>query len=171
MRDIEDEDVNAMFAMDSDAEVHTFLGNKPIATIAEAQKYIDSVKQQYQENGIGRWAVVEKESGEFIGWSGFRLITDVVNGKTQYYDLGYRLLKNHWGKGYASEIALASLNHGFKELGLDEIVGIADVAHIASNHILQKVGLHRVNEFMYEGIRHHFYILTKKEWENRKNGL
>ena len=171
MRDIMDEDVNSMFAMDSDAEVHTFLGKKPIATVAEAQKYIESVKQQCLEYGIGRWAVVEKESGQFIGWSGFRLITDVVNGKTQYYDLGYRFLKKHWGKGYASESAIASLNHGFTELGFDEIVGIAEVAHTASNTILKKVGLIIRNEFMYEGMMHNFYMLTKTEWENEKSGL
>src|SRR5690606_20268462 len=60
MRDLMDEDVQGMFAMDSDAEVHTFLGKKPIKTLEEAQKYIDAIKRQYIENGISRWAVVEK---------------------------------------------------------------------------------------------------------------
>lgn len=168
MRDIMDEDVQGMFAMDSDAEVHTFLGNKPISTLEEAKKMIDSIKQQYIDYGIGRWAVVEKESGEFIGWSGFRLITDVVNGRTQYYDLGYRLLKKSWGKGYASETAFASLNHGFAELNFKEIVGIADVANTASNAILKKVGLIKQNEFTYEGTLHNFYSLTRAEWEKRE---
>lgn len=168
MRDLMDEDVNGMFAMDSDAEVHTFLGNKPISTLEEAKKMIDSIKQQYLENGIGRWAVVEKESGEFIGWSGFRLITDVVNGRTQYYDLGYRFIKKYWGKGYASETAIASLNHGFTALGFNEIVGIADVAHSASNNILRKVGLIKRNEFVYDGTLHNFYSLSKTEWEISK---
>jgi ribosomal-protein-alanine N-acetyltransferase len=167
MRDMIDEDVRGMFAMDSDAEVHTFLGNKPISTIEEAEKMIASIKQQYIENGIGRWAVIEKDSGEFIGWSGFRLITDVVNGKTQYYDLGYRFLKKHWGKGYASETAIASLKHGFTTLDFKEIVGIADVAHTASNTILKKVGLRKQNEFTYDGTLHNFYSLSKKEWLER----
>lgn len=165
MRDLIDEDAQGMFTMDSDAEVHAFLGNKPIATIEEAQNIINNIKQQYIDNGIGRWAAVEKESGEFIGWSGFRLITDTVNGKTNYYDLGYRFLKKYWGKGYASETAFASLNHGFKALGFKEIVGIADVAHTASNTILKKVGLIKQNEFIYDGTLHNFYSLTKKEWQ------
>ena len=92
MRDIMDSDVQGMFAMDSDPDVHVFLGNKPISTMEEATKIINNIQQQYRDNGIGRWAVVEKESGAFIGWSGFRLITDVVNDKTNYYDLGYRFL-------------------------------------------------------------------------------
>lgn len=165
MRDMMEEDVQGMFAMDSDAEVHKFLGNKPISTLEEAQKMIASIKQQYIDNGIGRWAVVEKESGDFIGWSGFRLITDVVNERTQYYDLGYRFLKKYWGKGYASETAFASLNHGFTELNLKEIVGIADVAHTASNVILKKVGLIKRNEFIYDGTLHNFYSLSKQEWK------
>ncbi|MCZ4318832.1 GNAT family N-acetyltransferase [Aequorivita viscosa] len=141
LRDMIDEDVNGMFAMDSDAEVHKFLGNKPIDTLEEAKNTIDYIKQQYIDNGIGRWAVVEKVSGAFVGWCGFKLITNVINGRTNYYDLGYRFLKKHWGKGYASETAFASLNHGFHELNFTEIVGIADVSHTASNAILQKVGL------------------------------
>ena len=164
MRNMMDEDVDDLFAMDSDAEVHKHLGNKPIATLAEAQKYIDFIKQQYKDHGIGRWAVVEKESGNFIGWSGFKYVTDTINGKKNYYDLGYRFIKKYWGKGYASETAIASLNYGFKELNFEEIVGIADVEHTASNTILQKVGLLKRNEFIYDGTLHNFYSLSQKEW-------
>lgn len=166
MRDLMDEDVSGMFEMDSDAEVHKYLGNKPIATIAQAQKYIDSIKQQYIENGIGRWAVVEKENGNFIGWSGFKFITDEIGGRSNFYDLGYRFIKKYWGKGYATEIAVASLNYGFTKLGYNEICAMADVGHIASNAILKKIGLVKQNEFTYDGTLHNFYSLTKSEWKN-----
>jgi ribosomal-protein-alanine N-acetyltransferase len=168
MRDLMDEDVQGMFAMDSDAEVHAFLGNKPISTLEEAKKYIDSIKQQYLQYGIGRWAVVEKKSGEFIGWSGFRFMTDVVDVRSNFYDLGYRFLKKYWGKGYATETALASLNHGFSKLGYEEICGMADVDHIASNTVLKKVGLIKRNEFTYDGTLHNFYSLRKNEWLKAK---
>lgn len=168
MRDLMDEDVHGMFAMDSDAEVHAFLGNKPISTLEEAQKMIDSIKQQYVQNGIGRWAVVEKESGAFIGWSGFKLITDVIGGRSNFYDLGYRFIKQYWGKGYATETAVASLNHGFSKLDYEEICGMADVDHIASNAILQKIGLMKRNEFTYDGTLHNFYSLNKVAWKTLK---
>ncbi|CAM3307305.1 GNAT family N-acetyltransferase [Aequorivita lipolytica] len=171
MRDLTDEDAHEMFAMDSDAGVHAFLGNKPISTLDEAKKMIASIKQQYIDNGIGRWAVVEKDSGDFIGWSGFKLITDVINGRTQYYDLGYRFIKKYWGKGYATETAIASLNHGFTELNFHEIIGIADAEHTASNTILKKVGLIKQNEFIYDGTLHNFYSLHKTEWEKYKIDL
>lgn len=164
MRDLMDEDVHGMFAMDSDAEVHKYLGNKPIATLAEAQYYIDFIKQQYLDYGIGRWAVVDKESGAFVGWSGFKFITDVVNGRTKYYDLGYRFIKKYWGKGYATETAMASLHYGFSKLDYDEIIGIADVANMASNSVLKKIGLIKRDEFIYDETLVNFYSLSKKEW-------
>ena len=167
MRDLTEEDAEGMFEMDSDPEVHTFLGKKPITTLEEAKNAIAFIKNQYIENGIGRWAVVEKEGGEFIGWSGFKFITDVMNERTGFYDLGYRFLKKHWGKGYASETAIASLNHGFTVLDYEEIAGIADVEHTASNAILKKVGLIKRNEFIYDGTLHNFYSLTKEEFNCR----
>ncbi len=168
MRDLTSEDALNMFIMDSDADVHKFLGNKPVATLRETREIIQNIQKQYTENGIGRWAVVEKASGEFVGWSGFKLVTNVVNEKTGYYDLGYRFMKKHWGKGFASETAIAALNHGFRKLNYSEIVGIADVAHIASNKILQKIGLIKRNEFFYDGSLHNFYSLTREEWEALK---
>ncbi|WP_310992789.1 GNAT family N-acetyltransferase [Aequorivita marina] len=164
MRDLMQEDAEAMFEMDSDADVHTYLGNNPIASLDEAKGYIAAVQKQYKEHGIGRWAVVEKESGDFVGWSGFKLITEVVNGRTGYYDLGYRFLKKRWGRGYASETAIASLNYGFNKLNFNEVVGIADVEHTASNRILKKVGLLKRNTFEYDGTLHNFYSLTKEEY-------
>src|SRR5690554_8098864 len=106
MRDLTSEDAPNMFVMDSDAEVHAFLGNKPVVTIEETREIIKTIQKQYLENGIGRWAVQEKESGEFVGLSGFRLITDVVNERTGYYDLGYCFMIKHWGTGFASETAI-----------------------------------------------------------------
>ncbi len=164
LRDLMDEDVQGMFAMDSDAEVHKYLGKKPISTLEEAQKYIDTIKEQYVKNGIGRWAVVEKESGKFIGWSGFKLVTDEMGGRSKFYDLGYRFIKQYWGKGYASETAIASLNHGFTKLNYDEICGMAEVDHIISNAILIKVGLVKRYEFTHDGVLLNFYSLSKKEW-------
>lgn len=168
MRDITLDDAQNMFIMDSDVEVHKFLGNKPVVTIEETREIIKTIQKQYLENGIGRWAVQEKESGEFVGWSGFRLITDVVNERTGYYDLGYRFMKKHWGKGFASETAIAALNYGFRKLKYSEIVGIADVAHKASNAILKKIGLIKRNEFIYDRTLHNFYSLTREEWEALK---
>ena len=171
MRDLLDKDVDGMFELDSDVDVHAYLGKEPIKTLEEAKKTIDYIRLQYAQNGIGRWAVIDKYNGAFLGWSGFKYITDTINGKTLYYDLGYRFIKRYWGKGYATETALASLQYGFKQLGQEQIYGMADIEHEASNSILQKIGMCKVNEFTFDGILHNFYNISRLDWENRPNAI
>lgn len=91
LRELLETDAEELFKLDSDVAVHRFLGNKPLKHPEEALPVIQLIRQQYVDNKIGRWAVVEKDSGEMIGWSGFKLIRDVVNGHSNYHDLGYRV--------------------------------------------------------------------------------
>ena len=65
---------------------------------------------QYEENGIGRWAVIENKSGELIVWSGIKLIKEETNGYKDFYDLGYRLRPQFWVLGCATESAKAWTN-------------------------------------------------------------
>jgi RimJ/RimL family protein N-acetyltransferase len=62
MRDLLLSDDDGMFELDSDPEVHRFIGNKPVQTIEESRKVIDIIRQQYEDNGIGRLAVIEKSA-------------------------------------------------------------------------------------------------------------
>lgn len=167
MRDLVPEDAQGMFELDSDPEVHAYLGNQPIKTIAQAKEHIDFIRQQYVENGIGRWAVIEKHSGQFMGWSGFKLITDMINERTQYLDLGYRFIRKYWGKGFATESANASLEYGFKQLKQKEICAMADVDHKASNNTLKKIGMKKFNEFNFDNTPHNFYEIKLSDWRNQ----
>lgn len=169
LREILPEDVDGMYALDSDHLVQRYLGNRPIKSKDEAMKVIDHIRKQYVENGIGRWAMVDKQSGDFIGWSGLKLMRELTNNHINYYDLGYRLIRKYWGKGYATESALASLEYGFEKLELQEIFGAAHVDNMASNKILTKLGLERLNSFLYDGALHHWYKFDQKNWEKRKN--
>ncbi|MBT8275171.1 MAG: GNAT family N-acetyltransferase [Bacteroidia bacterium] len=163
LRDMEEYDVEGIFALDSDPDVHEYLGKNPITTMKQAREVIDYVRNQYKKHGIGRWAVIDKKTNDFIGWSGLKFET-TVREEFDYYDLGYRFRKKYWGKGIATETAIASLKYGFEKLKLDEISGAADVDNLASNKILQKVGLKYVETFNYEGIPHHWYTLKRSEW-------
>ncbi len=169
MRDLSEQDALGIFELDAEPEVHTYLGGNPIKTIAEAEKSIAFIRDQYVKNGIGRWAVIEKKSGAFIGWSGFKFMTDRVNNRTQYYDLGYRFIKKYWGKGYATETAVASLDYGFNQLKQEKICAMADVRNLASNRILQKLGMSKFNEFDYENVPHNFYTISKRDWNRSRS--
>ncbi len=151
LREIVDSDVDAMFELDSDPEVHKYLGNKPVKTIEESKKAIYFIRQQYIDRGIGRWAVINKETQEFMGWSGLKLNTEEpMNGYTSYYDVGYRLIKRYWGKGYATESGKAAIHYAFNTMKLKTVYGITEIDNQASHNALIKIGLHYVEDFRYE---------------------
>ncbi len=164
LREIEPEDVEGLFALDSDPEVHRYLGHQTLKTRDEAAAVIRFIRQQYVEHGIGRWAVVERESNNFLGWSGLKLVTEPMNNHTMFYDIGYRIIRNYWGRGYATESAVAALRYGFEEMKLSIIYAAAHGRNEASNHILKKLGLTFVEEFDYHDTRCNWYALERSTW-------
>ena len=170
LREIMPTDIEGMFELDSNPEVHTYLGNKPVKTREETEKVIEFIRAQYVERGIGRWAAIEKSSGDFIGWSGLKLNTgekDSLNGKQDFYDIGYRFIPRYWGKGYATESAIVALDHGFMVMHYETIAGIALIDNVGSNKVLQKIGLHYIEDFDCEGTRASWYELNKEAYEKR----
>ncbi len=152
-----------MFELDSDPEVHRYLG-RMVMSIDESRKTIEAVRKQYGDFGIGRWAMVEKSSGEFMGWTGLKYCTETRNGHVNYYDLGYRLIKRFWGMGYATESAFASLEYGFQTMKLPIIYAMADMDNLASRRVLEKCGLRHIEVYEDEGRPTAWYELTRQDW-------
>jgi ribosomal-protein-alanine N-acetyltransferase len=152
IREVQAEDAEAMFAMDQDAEVHKYLGGKPYTDITQSHDNIAIIRQQYADNGIGRWAVELKESGEFIGWTGFKIMRDQpVNRHVDHYDFGYRHARKFWGQGYAFEAAQAALDYGVRELRIEDVYAMTDVNNAGSRCILEKLGFELKEIFPYDG--------------------
>jgi RimJ/RimL family protein N-acetyltransferase len=149
LRELLPSDADVMFELDSDSAVVQYAGDKPLTHIDQARQRIESVMQEYQDFGIGRWAAVLKETNEFIGWAGLKYIKE-LNGRKENYDLGYRFLKRHWRKGFATESAKALISYGFEEMKLTRISAHVNVDHVASVKILEKCGLKFTNTFMGE---------------------
>lgn len=145
-RELLPSDAEAMFEMDSNPEVHRYLGGNPTQTIEETRRIIEMVRKQYIDNGIGRFAAILKETGEWIGWVGLKLERN-VNGHQTFYDLGYRLRPEFWGRGYATESAKAFVDYGFNILKADKICAYADESNKASRRALEKAGLKYINTF------------------------
>ncbi|MDO3425102.1 GNAT family N-acetyltransferase [Chryseobacterium sp. APV1] len=147
LRKFEETDAERLFLLDSDPEVMKYIGVPPLSDISESENVIKMIQQQYLDNGVGRLAVIEKESGLLIGWSGLKLITQEINGYNNIYDLGYRFIPVYWGKGYALESAKASLDFGFNDLKAETIYAHTHSENEGSNHILRKLGFEKTGEF------------------------
>ncbi len=154
-------DDKGLFELDSDKEVHRFLGNKPTENIEQSRKAIEMIRIQYKTNGFGRWALIEKSTNNFLGWSGLKIMKELTNNHKDYCDIGYRLIRKYWGNGFATESAKASLDYGFEILKLKEIFGSADRNNIASRNVLEKVGLKYIETFDYEGNQTDWFSVSK----------
>lgn len=152
-------DAEAMFELDSNPNVHLYLGNTPVKSIDECLGYIGNIRNQYIKNGIGRFAVVLKETNEVIGWAGIKFITEPENNHVNFYDIGYRFIERHWRKGYGFESAKAWLDYGFNEMKIPIIYASAHIDNSGSNKILQKIGLKLKGKYIDDDLVYNWYEL------------
>lgn len=168
LRELEYTDDQDLFEMDSDPEVHLYIENNPVKSIDEIRKVIEMLKIQYKENGIARWAVVDKLTNECVGWSGLKYFNQPLNNHNNFYDLGYRFKKKHWGKGFATESSSAILDFGFRNFNVEKIFAITDPKNENSKKVLNKLGFEFQETFDYEGDPTDWFELKKVTWENKK---
>lgn len=126
-------DAEAFFLLNNNKEVIQYTGDPSFESVAHAHAFIAGY-HAYQETGMGRWAVVDRETEAFIGFCGLKKHAD---GEV---DLGYRFYKEVWGKGYATESSLACIDYAFTHLGLPSLIGRVAKQNLASIRVLEKCG-------------------------------
>lgn len=110
----------------------------------------------YKSHEFGPWAVVHQ--GQLIGYAG--LDSRVIEGAEQV-QITFRLAESHWGKGFATELAVAIRDYAFNNLGLTALVAIVDPENIASIQTISKIGMQFEKEVIYGGLSLHLYkIIT-----------
>ncbi len=105
-------------------------------SLERAQSVVAYFMSQRQQHGYGPWAVIEQASGALIGQCGLNFLPEL--GEVEVL---YALAKPHWGRGLATEGAHAAARYGFEELGLREIVALAAVDNLASQRVMDKLGM------------------------------
>ena len=165
LRELKSSDAEAFFAMDHNPNVHQYLWNKPVQKIEETIEVITFVRQQYVDNGIGRFAIILKQTNEFIGWAGLKYNTEEVNHKINFYDIGYRLDEKFWGKGYASEASFAWLKYAFETMNIKTIEAAAHAENVASNRILQKMGMQMTEHYLEDEVSWNWYQLENENYK------
>jgi [ribosomal protein S5]-alanine N-acetyltransferase len=161
LREMEQEDAPELFLLDTEEIVLRYLPGVPVPASAEDTKHlITYVQEQYKRNGTGRLSLILKESNELIGWCGIKLVDDhTLNGRTNYYDLGYRLRSVFWGKGYAGEAAVPCIDFAFQQLKLPELHATVMQGNVASSRLLLRKGFVNCGTFTDEGAPWEWYTL------------
>ncbi len=155
-------DAEGLFEMNNDPDVMRYTGDAPFGSLVAAKNFVAQYNP-YETYGYGRWTVLLRETGEFLGWCGLKYLED-----EKETDVGYRFLKKHWGKGYATEAASASLAFGFDKLKLPAIIGRVMPENVASVHVLQKLGFTFWKSDMCNKHPAHFYKMSNHEFWARQ---
>ncbi|MEH7236869.1 GNAT family N-acetyltransferase [Bacillus sp. JJ1562] len=108
---------------------------------SETMDWINWTLKNYDEYGVGLWIVEDKITGEFFGQCG--IVPQEVDGVMEM-EIGYLLVRRAWGKGYATEAALACKNFGFERLRLNRIVSLPDVNNIPSTKVAERIGMKKI---------------------------
>lgn len=101
--------------------------------------------------GWGLWAVEVTDDGRFIGFAGLA-VPSWQSHFTPCVEVGWRLSRESWGKGYATEAGRAAIRHGFGGAGLVEIVSFTSLANTRSIAVMERLGMRRDGEFDHPGI-------------------
>ena len=143
-------DVDALFALDDDPEVMRFLnGGRPASRAAIEARTLPRMRAGFPAYGdaVACWAAQERSTGRFVGW--FALVP-VDPDSPAVADLGYRLRRDAWGRGYATEGAVAVVDKGFRDLGVQTVVADTMTVNARSRRVLEKAGLRFVRPFTAE---------------------
>ena len=137
LRAVRHDDQGNFHRLDRDPRVMRYIGDGSIGTRATVAAAMARTLKSYRiYPGLGRRVAEERAGGRFIGWFSLNYVP-----KTVEVEIGYRVLPDAWGNGYATEGAAALVRYGFDELGLDRIIGLTHPDNAASQRVLQKVGL------------------------------
>ena len=134
------EDVGIFYELGSRPEVIRYAHRTPLQSLEEArERLLAAPLHDYATRGYGRLLIIEKASSLPIGWCGLKYVDELGE-----VDIGYRLLPEFWGKGYALEACRAVLEHGWPHAGLHRIVATCMPENARSLRVLAALG------FVYE---------------------
>jgi [ribosomal protein S5]-alanine N-acetyltransferase len=135
---------------------------------SETIAMIQRIGDHFEKNGFGLYAVEEKKSGAFIGFTGFS-IPSFESFFTPCVEIGWRYQKESWGRGLATEAAQACLQHGFNVLGFQQIFSFTSAINLPSEKVMKRIGMKKTGEFDHPKLdkanrlcRHVLYRIDKR---------
>ncbi len=153
------DDLPRLIEMRADPEVSKYLGGRQLQNADALAKRVEVYIDCTEKFGFGMSAMIWKETGELIGWSGLQPLDG-----TPEIEVGYGMIKDFWGKGIGYECAKAWLEFGFNEKGLERIVAVAYPENKISWRIMEKLGMHYEKTEEHYGAKCVFYAISREEF-------
>lgn len=166
LRDWKEADFEPFSRMNADEEVMKFFPKT--LSKEESDAFAKAIISEIKEFGFGLYAVETKETNEFIGFIGFHRATFEADF-TPCIEIGWRLKKEVWGRGHATEGAKACLQYGFEELDFGEIFSFTAAINEPSKHVMRKIGLQFVKKFDHPRVDQDSPLLQHVLYRIRKN--
>jgi RimJ/RimL family protein N-acetyltransferase len=155
LREMTPEDAQNAYELNSDPLVIQYTGDVSFESVDEARTFL-SKYDHYEKYGFGRWAVISKETNEYLGWCGLKYSAD-----EDEFDIGFRFHQRFWNKGFASETARACIQLGFEKFNMETIVGRAMKENLASIRVLEKCGLTFLSDYQFDDEEGVVYSINK----------
>ncbi len=139
-------------ALHRDERVMATLGG--VRSPATTAAYLDDNLRHWEQHGFGLWLFRGRQSGAFVGRGGVRRVE--VEGEEET-ELAYALMPGCWGGGLATEMAAASLEIGFRDLGLGDLIAFTLTTNRASRRVMEKTGFAYERQFVFADLPHVLY--------------
>jgi len=159
------EDFERLYALHSTPEV----GSITIDGIQNETQALETLNHfilHQAQYGYSQWMVYEKASGEFMGRAGFEF-RQIDTTIPPQMEIRYAFFPAFWGKGYATELAMACMQWAFQMVNPEMIVATADPKNFASHRILEKIGMRYVKDIPYKDVLDVFYTVTRADFHAR----
>ncbi len=142
-------DYEPYIAMNQDPEVMEFFPS--LLTPEQSMAHIASFIDRIAEFGYTFFAAERKDNGQFIGFTGLSKVSFEADF-TPCVEIGWRLSRENWGHGFATEAATACLKLGFEDLGLDKIYSFTSIYNKRSEHVMEKIGMKKGGYFEHPNV-------------------
>ncbi|AGL87112.1 RimJ/RimL family protein N-acetyltransferase [Pseudomonas protegens] len=176
LRQWRDDDLPEFAAMCADPQVMRYFP-APLSRL-ESAALIGRIRGHFAEHGFGVWALERKDTGAFIGFTGLGVVGFEASF-TPAVEIAWRLAREHWGLGYASEAAWTALRCAFDRLSLDEVVAFTTRNNLPSQKVMQAIGMHHAaaDDFEHPNLagdhplrEHVLYRITREQWLETLHG-
>jgi RimJ/RimL family protein N-acetyltransferase len=143
-------DTEALAAINADPEVMRYIGDGTARTLEQTEALTAKVAKHWDEHGWGAFAVRENDTGDFVGL-GILATPAFLPEILPVTELGWRIARDRWGRGYAPEAARAVMGFAFGDLGLDRLVSCIHSDNRASVRVAEKLGMTLERETVVPG--------------------